>query len=172
MGKQEPPATQEEKPRVDVMRPMLGLRDEIDRLFDDFLEMSPFRRGLPALGGRFEWASPLRSDAFKADVVEREHAYEIDIDVPGLDAKDIEIATAEGCLTVRGEMKSEKEEKNGDYHLVERRQGAFQRSFRLPESVDADKIEATMAKGVLVITLPKKPEAQHKTKKIAVKGAD
>ncbi len=72
---------------------------------------------------------------------------------------------------VKGERQEEKEEKKKDYYLQERSYGSFQRSFELPESVDADKIEASFKKGVLTVKLPKKPEAQKPAKKIEVKAA-
>jgi len=74
-------------------------------------------------------------------------------------------------LTIKGEKKEEKEENRKDYHLSERRYGAFERSFGIPDGVDADKIAASFKKGVLTITLPKTPEAKKQEKKIAVKPA-
>ena len=74
-------------------------------------------------------------------------------------------------MTIKGERQEEKEEKKKDYYLRERSFGSFERSFGLPEGVDADKIEASFKKGVLTLTLPKKPEAQKPAKKIDVKAA-
>ena len=76
---------------------------------------------------------------------------------------------ADGILTIKGEKREEKEERKKDYYLSERRFGSFQRSFQLPDGVDADKIEARFKNGVLTVTLPKSPEAQRKEKKIAIK---
>jgi HSP20 family protein len=73
-------------------------------------------------------------------------------------------------LTVKGQKEENKVEKKQDFHLRERRFGSFVRSVRIPESVDADKIEASFKNGVLKVTLPKKPEGQKPTKKIEVKG--
>ncbi len=78
---------------------------------------------------------------------------------------------ADGRLTIQGEKQEEKEEKKKDYYLHERHFGSFRRSFEVPESVDADKIEASFKKGVLRLTLPKKPEAIKPEKKIEVKAA-
>ena len=72
-------------------------------------------------------------------------------------------------LTIKGEKREEKEETEKSYHLSERRYGAFERSFEMPEGVDTEKVEARFDKGVLKITLPKKPEAQKKVKKIEIK---
>jgi HSP20 family protein len=88
-----------------------------------------------------------------------------------LDEKNIEVKVTDGVITIKGEKQEEKEEKNKDYYLQERSFGSFQRSFELPQSVDLDKIEATFKKGVLTVTLPKKPEAQKPAKKIEVKAA-
>ena len=104
-------------------------------------------------------------------MAEREGAYEISAELPGLDEKDVEVKLANGLLTIRGEKKEEREEKEKDYYLSERRYGAFTRSFQVPEGVDADKVEARFAKGVLTVTLPKTAEAQKQEKKIEVKAA-
>ena len=86
-----------------------------------------------------------------------------------MEEKDVELKVANGVMSIKGEKKQEKEEKKKDYYLAERRYGAFQRSFSLPDGVDADKIEAGFKKGVLTITLPKKPEAIKPERKIEVK---
>ena len=99
-----------------------------------------------------------------------EKAYEITADLPGMDDKNIEVKAVDGVLTIKGEKQEEKEEKKKDYYLQERSFGSFQRSFGLPDGVDQDKIEASFKKGVLIVTLPKRPEAQKPTKKIEVKG--
>ena len=81
------------------------------------------------------------------------------------------VDVANGVLTVKGQKEEDKVEKKEDFHLRERRFGSFVRSVRLPETVDADKIEAAFKNGVLKVTLPKKPEAQKPVKKIEVKGS-
>jgi HSP20 family protein len=88
-----------------------------------------------------------------------------------MDEKNIDVKVADGTLTIKGEKQEEKEEKKKDYYLRERSFGSFERSFAIPEGVDADKIEASFNKGVLTLTLPKKPEAQKPVKKIDVKAA-
>ena len=90
--------------------------------------------------------------------------------MPGLDEKDIEVKVANGVLTIKGQKEENKEEKKEDYHLRERRFGSFERSLRVPDSVDKDKIEASFKKGVLTVMLPKTAEAQKPVKKIEVKG--
>jgi len=91
--------------------------------------------------------------------------------LPGMDEKNIEVKVADGTLTIKGEKQEEKEEKKKDYYLRERSFGSFERSFAIPEGVDVDKIEASFKKGVLTLTLPKKPEAQKPAKKIDIKAA-
>jgi HSP20 family protein len=97
---------------------------------------------------------------------------EVRAELPGIDEKDIDVRLSDGTLTIRGEKKEEREEREegGSYYVSERRYGSFQRSFRIPEGIDHDKVDASFRKGVLTITLPKTPEAQQKAKKIEVKG--
>jgi HSP20 family protein len=158
---------------VQPWHPFEDLRREIERVFNDFgagFWGLPFRRSVFGTepfwrAGQVPWGTtPV------VDVAEREKEYEIAAELPGLDEKDIEVKPADNVLTIKGEKKEEKEEKKKDYYLSERRYGSFQRSFRVPEGVDADKIAATFKKGVLSITLPKSPEAMKKEKKITVKS--
>jgi HSP20 family protein len=148
--------------------PFQNLREEIDRLFDDFGLGQPLRRSLSAAEPLFR-RGLTRATLPAVDVVESEKAYEITAELPGMDDKNIEVKVADGRLTIKGEKQEEKEEKEKDYYLHERRFGSFERSFDVPESVDTDKIEASFKKGVLTVTLPKKPEAQKPAKKIEVK---
>ena len=153
--------------------PFDSLRHEIDRLFDDF---HPFGWRLPCARSMFGFEMPkLGSDAWTVapamDLVEKDKEYEISAELPGIDEKNVEIKVANHMLTIKGEKKEEKEEKQKDYYLSERRYGSFQRSFALPEGVDADKIEANFVKGVLTVKLPKTAEAQKAEKKITVKAA-
>ena len=105
------------------------------------------------------------------DISESDKAYEITAELPGMDEKDIEVKVVNGNLMIKGERQEQKEEKQKDYYLHERRFGSFERHFQVPEGADADKIEASFKKGVLTVTLPKKPEAQKPAKKIEVKTA-
>ena len=104
------------------------------------------------------------------DLVEREKEYAITAELPGLDDKNVEIKLSNGTLTISGEKKDEREEKEKDYYFSERRYGSFKRAFRVPDGVDADKIEAAFDKGVLTIRLPKTAEAQKAEKKIDIKS--
>ncbi|MGO4869445.1 MAG: Hsp20/alpha crystallin family protein [Roseiarcus sp.] len=153
--------------------PFETLRREIDRVFDTVGSGSwPF-----ALGRRsFQFDLPWPREANWAlnpavDVTEKDKEFEISAELPGLSEKDIEVKLSNGTLVIKGEKKEEKEEREKDYYLSERRFGSFVRSFAVPEGVDADKIEATFAKGVLTIKLPKTAEAQKSETKIPVKAA-
>ena len=143
--------------------PFLGLREDIDRVFDGYF------RGRPRLRG-FDWApgwgqlemSPV------VDISESDKAYEIAVELPGLDEKDVEVSLRDDLLTVSGEKKTEREEKKKDYFLSERSYGTFKRSFRLPSEVEADKVKAEMSKGVLSISLPKLAPAKSREQRIAI----
>ena len=87
---------------------------------------------------------------------------------PGIDEKDIEILVRDGVLTLKGQKKSERDEKKENYHLVERSYGSFERSFRLPDSIDEAQIKADFNKGVLRIVVPKRAEAVKSEKKIPI----
>lgn len=161
------PATTETKPAApDVWRPFESLRREVDRLFEDF-DRGFFRWPPRALAEPDRlWG---RAIAPAVDIVEREADFQVTAELPGMAEKDIEVRLANGVLTIKGEKKEEKEEKRKGYHLSERRYGSFERSFRVPDGVDAEKIAADFSKGVLTVTLPKRPEAMKAERKIEVK---
>jgi len=154
-------------PLPSTWQPFDSLRNEIDHLFDDFGRglWQPLRRSIFSTepGASIQTAVPA------VDVVENEKSYEITAELPGMDEKNIDVKVADGVLTIKGEKQEEKEEKKKGYYLQERRFGSFERSFEVPESVDADKIDASFNKGLLTLTLPKKIEAQKPSKKIEVK---
>lgn len=152
-------------------RPFEGLRGEIDRLFDDFYREL---RGAPSRRSLFEiepfWRRGARA-APAVDLVEKDDSYEVTAELPGMEVNDIEVKLVNGGLTIKGEKQEEKEEKEKNYYLHERRFGSFERRFAVPEGVDPDKIQAKFDKGVLTVTLPKMPEASKPAKKIVVKSA-
>ena len=127
--------------------------DRFERLFED-LE-------LPALFEEREVWTP----AF--DIAENDKEYIVTAELPGIDPKDIEITIANGVLTIKGEKKREEESRSENYYYMERQYGAFQRSFRLPEEVKEDKIDATYKNGVLRLVIPKVHEG--KVKRIEIK---
>lgn len=140
-----------------------ALHGEMDRLFRSF------ERNWP------QWPSLLRggieTDLASLDVHENTKSITIEADLPGLDEKDVSVTLANGVLTIKGERRNEREEKNENYHLSERSFGSFSRSLRLPDTIDDDKIEARFDKGVLTVVAAKKPEAVKSEKKIEVKKA-
>ena len=147
-----------------------NVRKEIDRLFEDFNLRSwrlPFARGPGEIESLWRGYTSWGSAPF-VDVVDKEHSYEVTAELPGMDPSNITVKFSTGTLTIKGEKKEEKEEKGKDYVLSERRWGSFQRSFRVPTSIDEEKIEATFS-NVLTIVLPKSAEAQQAEKTIDIK---
>jgi HSP20 family protein len=135
--------------------PLGSLQREIDRLFADFAG-----RGITGL--RSGEMMP------RMNISETDKEYEFTAELPGLEEKDVEVTLSDDTLTIRGEKKVEKEEKQKDYRLVERSYGSFSRSFTVPAGVDPSKIAATIDKGVLTVKFPK--PARAAAKKISVKG--
>ncbi len=157
---------------TDLWRPLEKLRQQVDHLFEDFnlgTSLSPLSRGL------FDvepfWRRELIGHGMPAvDITEKDKSYEITAEVPGMDQKDIEVKLSNGSLIIKGEKQEDKEEKRKGYHLSERHYGSFERVFNLPKGIDADKIDASFSKGVLSISLPKKPEAMKADKVVPIKG--
>ena len=135
------------KPFREVSR----LRNEMDRLWDEYFGAG--RRGLEPL--EEAWLPAV-------DVSESEDKITVKAEIPGLEAKDIDISMSGDTLTIKGEKKTETEEKEENYHVVERSYGSFRRVMKLPAMVDADKVEATYKNGVLTVVLPKKEEVKPK----------
>ncbi|HET7848769.1 MAG TPA: Hsp20/alpha crystallin family protein [Pseudolabrys sp.] len=146
--------------------PFETVRREIDRMFDDL-----WRFPFVSSPGVSPPASGMRTAGAPAvDVVEKPGEFQITAELPGIDEKNLEVKCADGVLTIKGEKSEEKEESKQDYYLSERRFGSFQRSFRIPESVDPEKIDASFKNGVLTLKLPKSPEAQKSERKIEIKA--
>lgn len=143
--------------------PLFSLQDEINHLFDGMFSIPR--------------TSLLQADKNSAinlpsvDVIEDDKGYKIQAELPGLDAKQVDISTANGFLTIKGEKKEEKEEKNTNYIRRESSFGMFQRTIALPESADDEKAQATFKNGVLTIEIPKKACAQACARKINVNDA-
>jgi HSP20 family protein len=135
----------------------VSLQREIDRLFEDFT------RGFSAFGSG-------KTDLLPSmDVTETGQEIEITAELPGLEEKDVQINVSDNVLTIRGEKKAEKEEKDKNHRLIERSYGSFERTLELPNGVNVDAIKANITKGVLKVTVPKPAPAQ--VKKIEVKAA-
>lgn len=119
-----------------------------------------------------KWMSPLSEEVSgvwsadwtpAVDIKEEDGQFLVNVDVPGVDAKDIDVSMHDGNLIIKGERKSEKKEDKKDYHRVERSYGSFYRSFRLPDTANPEKVSATVSDGVLNISIGKKKTAKaHK----------
>jgi HSP20 family protein len=131
------------------------LQQEVDRLFDGF------SRSLSGFSPRTLMPS--------MDLAETDKEIELTAELPGMEEKDVQLNVVDNHLTIRGEKKNQREEKEKDYHLVERHYGSFTRTVELPPGVNPDSIKAVMSKGVLKVTVPKPAPAQ--TRKIEVKTA-
>lgn len=149
-----------ERAVADTANPFVSLQREVDRLFNDFT------RGFPSLTAFGNNGGNLLPSI---DVAETDKEIEITAELPGLEEKDVQINVADNILTIRGEKKAEKEEKDKNYRLVERSYGSFERSLELPGGVNVDAISASIAKGVLKVTVPKPAVTQ--AKKVEVKSA-
>ena len=143
-----------------ALAPLNRLRDEIDHLFEDFGFARPprslfaFDSG-PALNPAMELAST-------------ENGYDLSVELPGLEEKDIDIEVADGVLTVSGEKREESEKKERGYLVSERRYGSFRRQLTLPADVDPETIAATFRNGVLTLSMKKDQQAANRTKKIKI----
>jgi HSP20 family protein len=141
--------------------PLGSLFRDVEKVFEDFSRRPPFLFGTEAGG----LAEP------KIDVAETEDAIDVAAELPGVEDRDIELTLANGLLTIRGEKKSERDERDPkkNWHVIERSYGSFSRSIALPFEPASDKVEAKFDKGVLRVHLPKPPEVASKQQKIEIK---
>jgi HSP20 family protein len=140
--------------RIDPFRELATLQDRFTSLFENLAE-TPGKEQLAA--GSFVPA---------VDVYEDEHNLVLKLEVPGVNEEDLNVSLENNLLTVSGERKFEKEEKEENFHRIERRYGSFTRSFRLPNTIDGEKVDASYDKGLLKITIGKRPEAKAKQIKV------
>ncbi|MGD0214756.1 MAG: Hsp20/alpha crystallin family protein [Terriglobales bacterium] len=143
--------------RWDPFREYATIQDRMNRLFRDSYAQEGQDQSLTTSA----FAPPV-------DVYEDEHSVTLKIEVPGIDEKDIDVRIENNTLTVHGERKFEKEEKEENYRRVERQYGSFTRTFTLPTTVDQESVQADYEKGVLKIKLAKKEEAKPKQIKVNV----
>jgi HSP20 family protein len=139
--------------RWDPFQEMLNLRRTVDRLFDN---VSPDR----------EWAQPSMW-GLAVDMVENKDDFVVKASIPGINPDDLDISYSDDTLTIKGEIKEDKDVKQDQYHLRERRYGTFMRSVTLPTRIKGDAIEASYQNGVVTLRLPKAEEV--KPKRIAIK---
>ena len=140
--------------RWDPFREVATLQDRMNRMFND--QFGALTRD-ESLTGSF--VPPV-------DVYEDENSIQVRLEVPGIEEKDIDIRLENNVLTVRGERKFEKEEKEENFHRIERRYGSFTRSFTLPATVNSEEVQADYEQGVLKVRLPKRAEAKPKQIKV------
>ena len=152
------PRSRQDPVPADEARPFFSLHRQIDRLFDDFFRDFDF----PTLRGGWSAGWP------NVEVADGDREVKVVVELPGLDEKDIDVTLRDGVLTLKGEKK--RESKSSDYS--ERWHGQFARSINLGSEVDPDKVSAAFNKGVLTITLEKRPDAQRNVKKIAINRTD
>jgi len=133
------------------------MRREMERVWDTFLEGDVRKESKKDS----VWLPSVDVSETKNDVV-------VKAELPGMDPKDIEVTLSDGHLMIKGQKKHEKEEKDEDYHFVERSYGSFVRAVHLPKEVKHDKISASYKNGVLKVVLPKSEEAKTKEVKIKV----
>ncbi len=143
--------------RWDPFREFVTIQDRMNRLFRDSYGPEGKDESLATTA----FAPPV-------DVYEDEHNITLKIEVPGIDEKDIDVRIENNTLTVHGERKFEKEEKEENYRRVERQYGSFTRTFTLPNTINQESVEADYDKGVLKVKLAKKAEAKPKQIKVNV----
>jgi HSP20 family protein len=129
------------------------------RLFEDFFNDFPFSGSM--LESRERWVPSV-------DIMEKDGNLILRAELPGLDEKDIELKLEGNTLTFKGERKMENEDKKGTYHRVESFYGSFMRSFRLPDTVDPEKINAEYKNGILTVTIPQKPDVRPREIPVSV----
>ena len=147
--------------------PLIQLHREMDRLFENAL------KGFGHTPISNELFTPLSSSGLlkpELDVAVTDKEYSITVEVPGVSEKDVKIEIVDNTMTIRGEKKQEKEEKEKDYYRVERSYGSFQRVLSLPEDANQDDVKATFKNGVLTIKMPRKTlSTKTDVKKIEIK---
>ena len=152
-----------------VAHPLQQFHHEIDRLFDQ-----AFRGfGLSHFGFDQPLFPRLAEGMLKPtlDLGATDREYTITVEIPGVDENDVKLEIVDDTLTIRGEKKQEKEQKEKNYYRMERSYGSFQRVLSLPEDADQDKINATFKKGVLTVTMPRKALPKSDVKQIEIKTA-
>jgi len=141
------------------MRDLLDITEEFNRMLDRFFS--------PSLLEEAELPTPTTWYPM-VDIVEKKDEYIVNAELPGMKKDDIHITFKDGVLTIEGERKQEKEEKDVDFHRVERRYGKFCRTFQIPDAIKEDKINAVYKDGILTVHLPKAEEARPKEIEVKV----
>ena len=159
----EVPVQRQGEPFGDAFGDVFGLapffrdpRSLFDRFFEGFGDMGGFGGALgptPAL-----------------ELTEKGDAYRLSVELPGVDESDVELSIRDGALSLCGEKRAEVEQEQGGVHRTERRYGRFERTLPLPADVDEERVEARFTRGVLHVTLPKRPDSQTRSRRIPVRS--
>lgn len=155
--------------------PLLGLRQEVDSLFDNFFSsfsLGPFGRDRDLFDPFRKFGAALTSkcDVMPSmDIRETDKEYRVSAELPGMKESDIELSLVDGQLVIKGEKKEEIKSDDEDRHLMERRYGAVYRSLPLPDGVDEDSVDATYDKGVLMVTLKKTEAKKRAARNVKIK---
>jgi HSP20 family protein len=146
--------------------PIVQLRREIDGLFENAF------RGFGISSFRSEFFTPLSAEGLlkpQVDIGATDKEYSITVEVPGVSEKDVKVEISGNTMTIRGEKKKEKEEKDKNYYRVERSYGSFQRVLSLPEDANQDDVKATFNKGILTVKMPRKALPKSEVKQIEIR---
>ncbi|MFL0413938.1 Hsp20 family protein [Sphingomonas sp. 179-I 2A4 NHS] len=155
------PSQKRQTPNIQVLAPLARLREEMDQWLGDLPQLMQHLQS-----GKFRL--PLAAPA--VDMKETETGYQLTAEVPGIDAKDVEVSVVDGMIRIAGEKKEERQEKDRDYTYSERSYGTFERQIAAPPDADLQKIKAKVKKGVLEITLPKDKSAEDRKRQIPVEA--
>lgn len=150
--------------RWEPFRELLTTQDRFNQLFNQTFSQAFGAEGREGLEQQ-AWAPVV-------DIFETEHDVVMNVELPGIDPKDVEVKVENQTLHIRGERKFEKKESEGNYQRVERSYGSFYRSFTLPPSVSPENVSAQYKDGMLTLKLAKREEAKPKTVKIQVAGSE
>jgi HSP20 family protein len=145
--------------RFDPFRELASMQDRINRIFGE-----AYRRGDDDLTMRTDWVPAV--DIFEND----QHEIVIKAEMPGLKKEDIDVSVENATLTLRGHRERETTVKEEQYHRIERAYGMFSRSFSLPQTIDASKVQAEYKDGILTLTLPKREEAKPRQVQVQIQG--
>ncbi len=155
------PSQKRQSPNIQVLAPLARLREEMDQWLGDLPQLMQHLQT-----GKFRL--PLAAPA--VDMKETETGYQLTAEVPGIDAKDVDVSVVDGMIRIAGEKKEERQEKDRDYTYSERSYGTFERQIAAPPDADLQKIKAKVKKGVLEITLPKDKSAEDRKRQIPVEA--
>ncbi len=151
------------EPQTRALDPFHSLRDEVDRLFDDF-----FRGSQPLLRGGWPGLAGDETKVPSVDLKETDDAFVLTAELPGVGKDELDLTVAEDRVTLSGERRREDEKKGENYHYRETTYGRFQRVVPLPDRILADKADARLKDGVLTLTLPKAEPAKTREVKVEI----